>query len=240
MSNIPCCRSFEMVAVSLMALSLFAAPQPAGAQSPAKSTSKKPAAAEKPAAAATKPAAKLAEPATAEEAAKVLDLRTIPIMEGAKTRSERTLGLLMYEAKGTPKAAFEFHRQQLVKLGFKELPGGYSDKTSSSGNFTKDGFRVSLSAGEISGDPTKAESEVDHPAVPEPSVARCPDRGARGRQPRSRCGEHAAQHRIRRRDAREREHDEQRERKAHARKVRGGGYLRLSTARRRAHDVNVT
>ena len=156
MSNIPCCRSFEMVAVSLMALSLFAAPQPAGAQSPAKSTSKKPAAAEKPAAAATKPAAKLAEPATAEEAAKVLDLRTIPIMEGAKTRSERTLGLLMYEAKGTPKAAFEFHRQQLVKLGFKELPGGYSDKTSSSGNFTKDGFRVSLSAGEISGDPTKA------------------------------------------------------------------------------------
>ena len=114
MSRISSRRCFELVAVSLIALSQWVAPQQAGAQSPSKSTTKKPAATEKPAAAtkpAAKPSAKLAEPATGEEAAKVLDLRTIPIMEGAKTRSERTLGLLMYEAKGTPKAAFEFHRQ---------------------------------------------------------------------------------------------------------------------------------
>lgn len=161
MSRNSSCRSFEIVAVSLIAmLWLGTAPQPVGAQAPSKATGKKSGAAEKPAAApkkpAEKPAAKQAEPATAEDAAKVLDLRTVPIMEGAKTRSERTLGLLMYEAKGTSKAAFEFHRQQLVKLGFKEQPGGYSDKTNSSGDFTKDGFRVSLSAGEISGDPTKA------------------------------------------------------------------------------------
>ena len=157
MSIVPSCRRFQIVAaVLLVLLSQAVQPEPAAAQATPKTGAKKTSTTEKPGDATPKPAAKLAEPATAEAAAKVLDLRTIPIMEGAKTRSERTLGMLMYEAKATPKAAFEFHRQQLVKLGFKEQPGGYSDKTNSVGDFTKDGFRVQLSAGEISGDPTKA------------------------------------------------------------------------------------
>ncbi|MGI8981136.1 MAG: hypothetical protein ACR2FY_18065 [Pirellulaceae bacterium] len=157
MSIIPCCRRFEIVAAVLLALlSLAAEPKPAAAQSAPKAGAKKPSTTEKPGAATPKPAAKLAEPATAEEAAKVLDLRTLPLMEGAKITSDRTLGMLMHEAKGTPKAAFEFHRQQLVKLGFKQQPGGYSDKTNSSGDFTKEGFLARLSTYEVSGDPTKA------------------------------------------------------------------------------------
>ncbi|MBC7856386.1 MAG: hypothetical protein IAF94_23390, partial [Pirellulaceae bacterium] len=128
MSNILSCRRFQIVAAVLLVLfSLTIQPQSGAAQPAPKASAKKPATTEKPGTATPKPALKLAEPATAEVAAKVLDLRTIPLMEGAKTRSERTLGLLMYEAKGSAKAAFEFHRQQLLKLGFKEMPGGYSD-----------------------------------------------------------------------------------------------------------------
>ena len=117
-------RGFEMVlATGWLAFSLIAWAQPAAAQSPPKAAVKKPSQAEKPGVAARKPNEKLAEPATPEEAAKVLDLRTIPIMVGAKVSSQRSLGMLMYSAKATPKAAFEFQRQMLLKRGFKELPG---------------------------------------------------------------------------------------------------------------------
>lgn len=153
-------RSFQIIPFvgSLALLMHLALPQPTSAQAPAKSAGKKPATAAKPGVAkpAEKPAAKLVEPATTEEAAKVLDLRTIPLMEGAKAGSERTLGMMMYEAKGTPKAAFEFHRQQLLKRGFKEMPGGSSDKAGHSGDFTKDNFLVRVSTYEVSGDPAKA------------------------------------------------------------------------------------
>ena len=102
-----------------------------------------------------KTAEKSSQPATPEKAAQVLDLRTIPLMEGAKVSSERTLGMLMYEAKGAPKAAFEFHRQQLLKKGFKELPGGYSAAANCSGHFTKEGFLVAVSTSEAIGEPKK-------------------------------------------------------------------------------------
>lgn len=93
-----------------------------------------------------KPAAKVAaEPATPEVAAKVLDLRKFPVMEGAKLGNHRTLAMLMYSAKGTPKDAYAFQKQNLEKLGFKELPGGYSDAMNQSGRFTKDGFLVQVS-----------------------------------------------------------------------------------------------
>src|SRR5687768_8157086 len=112
MSNIPSCRPFQIVAVVLLVLlSLAVLPKPAAAQTAPKAGAKKPSTTEKPSTAASKASAKLAEPATAEDAARVLDLRTIPMMEGAKVSSERTLGMLMYQAKGTPKAAFEFQRE---------------------------------------------------------------------------------------------------------------------------------
>lgn len=100
---------------------------------------------------AKKPAA-AAEPATVESAAKVLDLRTFPVMEGAKVGSQRSLGMLMYQAKGEPKAAFEFQRSRLLKAGFKEQPG-YQDASNQNGDFTKEGFRIRVSASAITSDP---------------------------------------------------------------------------------------
>src|SRR5437763_1042620 len=69
---------------------------------------------------AEKPTDNPAEPATAEAAAKVLDLRKFAVIEGAKLSSQRTLAMLMYDAKASPKDACEFQRKQLLKLGFKE------------------------------------------------------------------------------------------------------------------------
>jgi hypothetical protein len=91
--------------------------------------------------------AKPAEPATPEQAAKVIDLRTFPLMEGGQIGGIFTLGILMYEAPGTAKAAFEFQRRELVKRGFQEQPGGYFTDDSGFALFTKDGFRVSVSTG---------------------------------------------------------------------------------------------
>ncbi len=142
-------------ALFLAMIGQAANPSLAAAQTALKPAAKKPATPKKPAAAPAKPAEKLAEPASAEEAAKVLDLRTFPRMEGATVNSIHSLGTLMYECKGKPKEAFEFQRQQLVKRGFKELPGSYIEPQTCSGKFVKDGFHVAASASELSGDPDK-------------------------------------------------------------------------------------
>lgn len=172
MIHLPLHRIFAtLLAVAWIGTSLLFDSQPAAAQTVPKASGKKAPAAEKPAAAAPKatpkPATKAtdkpvektsvkpAEPATAEEAAKVLDLRTIALMEGAVVGNSRSLGMLMYEAKGTPKAAFEFQKQLLAKLGFKELPGGYSDAANCSGAFTKEGYRVAVSTSESYSSPKK-------------------------------------------------------------------------------------
>ena len=98
---------------------------------------------------------KPAEPATVEAAMRVLDLRTFPVIEGAKVSGNRTLGMLMYEVKGTPKAAMEFQRQQLLKRGFKELPGGYADENTQTAQFLNNGFHVAVSASARVGDAEK-------------------------------------------------------------------------------------
>ena len=125
------------------------------AQSPKKEAGQKQVQTVKPEAAATNASEKTSEAATVEGAARVLDLRTFPRMEGAKLSNLATLGLLMYEAQGLPKIAFEFQRQQLVKLGFKEMPGGYSDAAACTGKFTKEGFHIAVSSSESFGDPKK-------------------------------------------------------------------------------------
>jgi Tol biopolymer transport system component len=139
----------------LALVALVAGPAAAVAQAPPRAAGKKTPQAEKPGVAGQKPGEKQAEPATPEEAARVLDLRTFPVMEGAKV-SLRTLGMLMYEAKGTPKAAFEYQRQQLQKLGFKELPGAHIDAANCSAHFSNQGFHVAASSYELTGDPEKA------------------------------------------------------------------------------------
>lgn len=112
------------------------------AQAPAKKTAPAKAAAK----AGVMSAAAPAGPATVEQAAKLLDLRTFPRIHGAKLGSLHTLGMLNYDARTTPKAAFEFQRKELARLGFKELPGGYASDDTQSGHFTKDGFVVAVTA----------------------------------------------------------------------------------------------
>lgn len=96
------------------------------------------------------------EPATATAAAKVLDLRTLPLPEGAKPGGIHTMAILMYEAPGTPKATFSQQLKQLTQLGWKELPGTYLDKTTGSAHLSKDGFIVAVSSSDASSDPAKA------------------------------------------------------------------------------------
>lgn len=106
-----------------------------------------------------KPAAKgesLREPATVEAAAKVLDLRTFPRIEGAKPDSMSGLGLVMYEAPAPPKQAFEFQRKQLIQTGWKELPGAHVDEKNASAHFTKEGYTVDVSTSESHESPKKA------------------------------------------------------------------------------------
>jgi len=68
--------------------------------------------------------------------------------------------MLMYEAKSSAKAAFDFQRTELQKRGFKLQPGGYSDANNVSGRFVKDGFDVAVSASASIGDPMK--TDVSH------------------------------------------------------------------------------
>ena len=95
------------------------------------------------------------EPATVEAAARVLDLRTFPVPQGAKVSDRRTLAMLMFEAPGGAKAAFDLLRRQFTERGWKELPGSYQDDANASGHFSKEGFIVAASTSNVVGDPRK-------------------------------------------------------------------------------------
>lgn len=86
-----------------------------------------------------------AAPATFAEAVDVLDLRKLPLVDGAQGAAIRTLGILLYTAPGDPKQAYEFHKRQLAERGFKERPGGHRDENTVTGEFTKQGYTVALS-----------------------------------------------------------------------------------------------
>jgi hypothetical protein len=75
-------------------------------------------------------------PATVEQAAKVLDLSTFPLMEGAKPLESPQVAFLFYLATGDVKTAFEFNRKALLAQGWKE---------SASGMFSRSGFIVFVS-----------------------------------------------------------------------------------------------
>ena len=82
--------------------------------------------------------------ATVEEVAKVLDMRTLALPEGAVSDGVRQLGALNYSVKGDLKSAFKYQQQQFTKSGWKELPGTQIAATSCSGMFQKSGFAVSV------------------------------------------------------------------------------------------------
>jgi len=56
-------------------------------------------------------------PATVEQAARVLDLSTFPLMDGAKPLESPQVAFLFYLATGDVKTAFEFNRKALVGQG---------------------------------------------------------------------------------------------------------------------------
>ena len=84
-------------------------------------------------------------PATVEQAARVLDLSTFPLMDGARSAESRHVANLSYIAPGDPKKALEFQRKAFSAQGWKELPNSTISDQSASAMFSRDGFVVSLS-----------------------------------------------------------------------------------------------
>ncbi len=84
-------------------------------------------------------------PATVEQAARVLDLSTFPLMDGAKPLEVPQVAFLFYLATGDVKTAFEFNRKALVGQGWKELPNSSVTDQSASGMFSRSGFVVFVS-----------------------------------------------------------------------------------------------
>src|SRR5882672_6064831 len=84
-------------------------------------------------------------PATVEQAARVLDLSTFPLMGGAKPLESPQVAFLFYLATGDVKTAFEFNRKALVGQGWKELPNSSATDQSASGMFSRNGFVVFVS-----------------------------------------------------------------------------------------------
>jgi uncharacterized glyoxalase superfamily protein PhnB len=84
-------------------------------------------------------------PAKVEQAARVLDLSTFPLMDGARSAESRHVANLSYVAPGDPKKALEFHRKAFGAQGWKELANSTISDESASAMFSRDGFVVSLS-----------------------------------------------------------------------------------------------
>src|SRR5437773_5366286 len=84
-------------------------------------------------------------PATVEQAARVLDLSTFPLMGGAKPPESRQVATLFYLATGDTKTAFEFNRKALLAQGWKELPDSSVTDQSASAMFSRSGFLVYVS-----------------------------------------------------------------------------------------------
>jgi hypothetical protein len=83
-------------------------------------------------------------PATVEQATRILDLSTLPLMDGAKPPGSRQMANLSYAATGDVKKAFEFHRKALIAQGWKEMPNSSVTDQSASATFSRNGFVVSL------------------------------------------------------------------------------------------------
>jgi len=81
-------------------------------------------------------------PATVKQAARVLDLSTFSLMDGAKALEVPQVANLFYLATGDVKKAFEFNQKALLAQGWKELPNSSVTDQSASGMFSRSGFVV--------------------------------------------------------------------------------------------------
>ena len=121
-----------------------------------------------------KPVAAAGKPATVAEAAQALDFMTLPTVKGAIEPINRTVGRISYSAPSDCKAAFEFHRQGLLKQKWTEQPGTTVTDEYASGMYTKGGFVVSMSAIPV-GEPGKVNvsimlhGNVDLSKLPKPA-----------------------------------------------------------------------
>ncbi len=84
-------------------------------------------------------------PATVEQAARILDLSTFPLIDGAKPVESRQVANLFYVATGDVKTAFEFNRKALLTQGWKELPNSSVTDQYANAMFSRSGFVLSLS-----------------------------------------------------------------------------------------------
>jgi len=84
-------------------------------------------------------------PATVQDAAQVLDLSAIPLMDGAQAPGSRQVANLSYVAPGGVTTAFEFHRKALLAQGWKELPNSSVTDQSASASFGRSGYVLYLS-----------------------------------------------------------------------------------------------
>jgi hypothetical protein len=83
-------------------------------------------------------------PATVEQAAAVWNGTTWAVPPGVKDPQRQRAGL-SYEVGGDAQTAFTFQQKALAAAQWKELPGGYLGKESSSGTYRKGTFLLSLS-----------------------------------------------------------------------------------------------
>jgi hypothetical protein len=84
------------------------------------------------------------EPATVEETARLLDLTKVPLLPEHRLVGRRKLGRVNYQAKGEVKTAYEFHRNNLIEQGWKELPDARISVEEAQSKFMREGFLVTL------------------------------------------------------------------------------------------------
>ncbi len=84
-------------------------------------------------------------PATTAEAAKVLDLATLPLAEGAEEPRCRSLACLNYNAKGKVATVFALHQKQLTDQGWQQSPDVQVTDQFASATFARDGFSLAVS-----------------------------------------------------------------------------------------------
>jgi hypothetical protein len=81
----------------------------------------------------------------------VLDLRDLPLVAGSDAPGGSTVARLVYQANGTPRESFAFHRKQLVDDGWQPAPNETVTDESAAGTFTRKGYALSLSASSSGG-----------------------------------------------------------------------------------------
>lgn len=83
--------------------------------------------------------------ASVEAATRLLDLRKLPLPQGASEPGSREPGSLTYEVALAPGPAFQFHQRQLLMQGWKELPGTAVADSYASAMFSHSGYTVAVS-----------------------------------------------------------------------------------------------